>query len=281
MCLGGQRLDQLAAGRETGRPQASGQLGDRQFLLHRKGQRLVVERALPDHVHHDRSDPQVEGLELLDRVQGLLDRHLLEQRDQVDPGDVRAQHAHDRVRLVADRSDLGQAGHLVVHVQEPRDPPGRRRVQHDSVVREPPVRLPPRRLVDLAGQQYVAQARRDRGDEVDRAHLLERLPGPAEVVVHVEVLQERGLGVHGQREHLTAAGALRDPALHVRQGRYVEELGEALAALDLDEQDALAFLGQRERHGGRDRGLPGAALAGHHVQSRHRSQGRTCSTTHR
>src|SRR5256885_994883 len=55
-------------------------------------------------------------------------------------------------------------------------------------------------------------------------------------------------------------------ALGVREGAGAEERGDALAPLDLDEEGTPAAGGQREGQRGGDRGLPGAALAGHHVQ---------------
>ena len=51
----------------------------------------------------------------------------------------------------------------------------------------------------------------------------------------------------------------------------VERLGEALALLDLDEQDGTPVAGQRHREGGRHGRLPGAALAGaHYILFSHR-----------
>src|SRR4029079_5690444 len=61
--------------------------------------------------------------------------------------------------------------------------------------------------------------------------------------------------------------ALDDPALLVGHGRHVEQLRDALPSLDLAEEHGLAARreGQGERR--RDRGLAGAALAGHDVQT--------------
>ena len=53
----------------------------------------------------------------------------------------------------------------------------------------------------------------------------------------------------------------------VRQRRDVEGLADALPALDLDQQHPLAAVGQRERQGGGDGRLAGAALAGDDVQA--------------
>jgi hypothetical protein len=47
----------------------------------------------------------------------------------------------------------------------------------------------------------------------------------------------------------------------------VEELGDALSPLHLDQQRAPALGGQRERERRGRRGLAGAALAGDHVQA--------------
>ena len=63
----------------------------------------------------------------------------------------------------------------------------------------------------------------------------------------------------------------KDPLAEVK---YVEELREPLAALDLDQQDPLALVGQRERHGSSHRRLAGPALTGDHMQPRHDLQRR-------
>ena len=96
-----------------------------------------------------------------------------------------------------------------------------------------------------------------------------RLSDPARaahLVEHLEVLQQRLLGVDGEREHVAAAGRDRDLALLVGQRGGVEELGEALPALDLHHQDPAAPRGQRQGQRGGDGGLAGAALAGDDVQ---------------
>ena len=90
---------------------------------------------------------------------------------------VGSQQSHDRVGLVADRSNLGQPGHCRVDVEEVGDPAGRWGVQDDGVVRVGRVLdLPPHRLVHLAGEQHVAQPGRDRGGEVNGP---EAVKGPA------------------------------------------------------------------------------------------------------
>ena len=206
-----------------------------------------------------------------DRVGGLLDRHLLQQRHHVHRGDRRAQDRGHAVALGLDRPDLGQPGGLGGHVEEPADPAGRRRVQHHRVVDPVAVHGPGDRLLDLAGQQHVADAGRDRGGEVDRAELLQRPPGPAQLVEHVQVLQQGLLGVDREREHLAAAAgrgarvAGGDRPLLVRQRGPVEDPGDALALLHLDQQGAPAVRGQGQRQRGGDRRLAGTALAGHHV----------------
>ena len=55
-------------------------------------------------------------------------------------------------------------------------------------------------------------------------------------------------------------------ALLVGQRRDVEQLGDALPALDLDEQHPAAAGGQRQRERGGHGRLAGAALAGDDVQ---------------
>ena len=156
----------------------------------------------------------------------------------------RAEQPGHRVGLALDRAHPGQPGQLVVDPEELRDPAGRRRVEHDGVVgdRVLVAGVALGRLVDLAGQQHVADAGGDGGRELDDAEAVERLPGPAELVVHREVLQQRRLRVDVQRVDHAAALALRpdqtggDPALGVRQRLDVEHPGDALPALDLAEQ---------------------------------------------
>ena len=138
------------------------------------------------------------------------------------------------------------------------------------------------RLVDLAGQQHVAHARRDGGREVDDAEPVERLAGAAEPVVHREVLQQRRLGVDVPARTTVAAvrrAPCGDPALLVGQRGDVEELGDALAALDLAQQHVLAAGGQRQRQRGGDRRLAGAALAGDDVQAHVGPVGCGCGLT--
>ena len=148
------------------------------------------------------------------------------------------------------------------------------RVQHHGVVLDGALvaAVALHRLVDLAGEQHVAHTRRDGGRELDHPEAVERPAGPAEPVVHGEVLQQRRLGVDVQRVHhsggLAVAGQpRRDPALGVGQRVHVEHPGDALAALDLAEQHVLAVRGQRQRERRGDGRLAGAALAGHHVQA--------------
>ncbi len=67
-----------------------------------------------------------------------------------------------------DGTYLRQPGHLGVDVEETRDAPRGGCVQDDRVVDEVAARVPsPSRLVDLAGEQHVAQPRRNRGGEID------------------------------------------------------------------------------------------------------------------
>jgi hypothetical protein len=82
----------------------------------------------------------------------------------------------------------------------------------------------------------------------------------------VQVVEQRVLGVDRQDVDVTAAGAHRDLALLVRERRRVEQLGQRLAPLDLDEQHASTAGRERQRERGGDRRLAGAALAGHDVQ---------------
>src|SRR4029078_11294712 len=88
----------------------------------------------------------------------------------------------------------------------------------DESIRFPaPAGATPRRLVHLAGQQYVARARRDGGGEVDDAEAVEGASRTAELVVHLQVLQQCRFAVDGESEQVTAPRGHRDLAFLVRQ----------------------------------------------------------------
>ena len=76
-----------------------------------------------------------------------------------------------------------------------------------------------------------------------------------------------------KRVDLPAAVGGRDLDFLVGQRRHVEELRDALAALDLDQQHLAAARGEGQRQRCGDRRLAGAALAGHEVQTRLASAG--------
>ena len=211
-------------------------------------------------------------MQLGDRVGGLLDRHLLQQRHHVHRGHRRAQDRGDALALGLDRADLGQPGGLGGDVEEPADPAGRRRVQHHRVVDPAAVGGAGHRLLDLAGQQHVAHARarswwRSRSR---RASAAPGRPGPAcrtcRGTPAAPPRRPRPARTPRRRRRRGARVAGRDRPLLVRQRRPVEDLRDALPLLDLDQQRAPAVGGQGQRQRGGDRGLAGAALAGHHVQ---------------
>jgi hypothetical protein len=170
--------------------------------------------------------------------------------------------------LVANGAHLGEARHLVVHVEEPCDAAGRRGIENDRVVDRALAALlaPAGCLVDLSGQQHVSQPGRDRRREVDGTELVQDPSGTTELVEHVEVVEQRGSRLDGEGEHLAAVGPDRDRPLGIGQRRDVEDLGDALAVLDLAQQHAPALAGERERERAGDGGLAGSALAGDDVQ---------------
>src|SRR5665811_132123 len=222
----------------------------------------------------DATDRHTDGTELGDGVDGLLNRHLLEQRHHVDDRLRRRQHRCDRVGLRADRADPREVGNLVVDIEESCNAAGGRGVQDDGVVGPRCTRtlgfvLPVAsdRLVDLADQQNVPDAWRDRGGEVDGAELLQQPAGTAELVVHVEVLQQGCLGVDREPEDLAALRRVRDACLDRGQWGDVEGLADALASFDLGQQHPPSLA--RERQGQRcgDGCLACAALARDDVQS--------------
>jgi len=236
--LAGQRRDERVGDVEAGPLQPPRELAGVDAAGGDVVQRGGGQEWLAHHVDEHRAGRQADLAELGDRVDGLLHRHLLEQRDEVDRRTARAQQVHHAVRLLPHRPHASEPGDLAVDVEEPRDPAGRRGVEHDRVV-EPAAAapLPGRCLHDLAGEQHIAQTRGDRRREVDCAELLQRRARAAQVVEHLEVLQQRRLGIHRKRIDLAAADPGRDPPLLVGQRRGVEQLCDALAALDLRQQD--------------------------------------------
>src|SRR3954454_13395370 len=106
-----------------------------------------------------------------------------------------------------------------------RDPSGRRRVQDDRVVDRsvarraarpgPGAHLAPYCFVDLADQEHVTDAGRDRRREVDGTETLEQVAGAAELVEQLQVLEQGALRVDREPRHLTAPAAHRDLALDV------------------------------------------------------------------
>ena len=167
-------------------------------------------------------------------------------------------------------------------VEEADDAARRRGVEDDGVVDRPPgAVLAGDALLGLAREQDVAQPRGQRGGELDGPHAAQRPAGDAEPVEHLQVLQQRRLGIDGQRAHLASAGRDGDLPLLVGQGRGVEHLRDALPALHLDQQRPAAAGGQRQRQRrGRGR-LPGAALARHDVEADRGQRGRPAGGMHR
>ena len=144
-----------------------------------------------------------------------------------------------------DRPDLGQPGQLVVDVEELGDPAGGRGVQHDRVVLAGALvaAVAVGRLVDLAGQQHVAHARGDRGGELDRRRTGRApcRPGRGGSTCRGTPAAPTRRRWPARRRRRTAGRAgPGDQALLVGQRRDVEELRDALAALDLAQQHGLA-----------------------------------------
>src|SRR5690606_25641393 len=184
---------------------------------------------------------------------------------------------HHGLRLIVYRPDLGEPGDLVVDVEEAGDAPGRRGVHHHVVVDEPPAAvLAPHRLARLAGQQDVPHAGRDGGGEVDRPEFLQGSAGAAHLVEHLEVVQKGAFRIDGEGVHLPAPGCDGDLPLLVRQRVRLEELCDALAALDLDEKRPLPLRGQGQREGRGHRGLAGTALAADDLEPAHAFEPNCC-----
>ncbi len=172
------------------------------------------------------------------------------------------QQLHHAVGLRVHRPALGQVGHRFGGVQEACDPACRRGIDNYRVVNRKLVLVQAHhRLFDLAGEQHVAQAGRDRRRELDRADAAHRPARDAEVVEHFEVFQERGLDVDRQGVNLAAPLGGRDLDLFIGQRWDVEELRNALAPLDFDEEDFAAPGRQGECQRGRDRRFARPAFA--------------------
>ena len=122
------------------------------------------------------------------------------------------------------------------------------------------------RLIDLAGEEDVSQTRSDRRGEVDDARPVQDPPGAPHPVEELEVLQEGVFGVDRQAVHLATAGGRGEAGLGVAHRGSVEELGESLSTLDLDDERPPALGRERQRECAGDRRLAGAALAGDDVQ---------------
>ena len=107
----------------------------------------------------------------------------------------------------------------------------------------PAVLAPSVGFVELADDEDVADSGGDRGGEVDGPELLEQLSCPAELVEQLQVLEQGCLRVDGEPDDLAAGLGARDPGLLGAERRDVEGLADALAALDLSEEN----LGGRSR----------------------------------
>ncbi len=94
-------------------------------------------------------------------------------------------------------------------------------------------------------------------------------PGAAQFVEHLEVVQKGQFGVDGEGVHLPAPRSDGDLPLFVGQRFCFEELRDALSALDLDEEGALALGREGEREGRGYRGLAGTALAADDLEPAH------------
>ena len=134
-------------------------------------------------------------------------------------------------------------------------------VDHDEV----PVGASLERLAqlpaDLADGEDLLHARRGGGDEVERARHGSDAPEHGHPRLHLEVLTQRRLGVHLHREHARVHLAGFEP-----HRRVLEEVGEVVLGVDLDEQDLLALVGGEECGGRGDGALADAALAGEEEQ---------------
>ena len=92
-------------------------------------------------------------------------------------------------------------------------------------------------------------------------------PARTEVVVHLEVFEQRFFRIDRQRVDDAAVGRDRNATFGIWQWRAVEETRQALAPFAFDEQGSSSARCERQRERGRDGGFAGAALAGDDVQA--------------
>ncbi len=157
------------------------------------------------------------------------------------------QQIRDALGLRGDRPALGNLGHGLGDIEEAGDPSGWRCVYDDFVEYGFALLIhPDRAFLDLAGQNHITQTGCDRSDEFDGTDPTHRPPGEAQVVEHIEVFEKGVLDIECERDYFATAVRGGDPGLGGRQRWQIEQLGNGLSALHLDQQHPSSARGQRE-----------------------------------
>jgi hypothetical protein len=210
----------------------------------------------PVHDHGGDVDPGVvpHPVHQLDR---LVDRHLLRRGhdDQAGGGPV-GEQVGQPARLLPDLAHVDQVVDGLGRGQLAHDVAGGRGVDHHQVV-VVLLDLP----ADLADGEDLPHAGGGGGHEVEHASQGPEPGHRREVELEVQVLPQRGLGVHG---HVPQVGG-QPPGLEPR-ARRLEEVGQVALGVDLAGQGAPAVLGAEQGQGRGHRALPDPPLAGDEEQ---------------
>ena len=218
-------------------------------------------------IDDDRAGRNVVGVQFGDGVERLLHGHLFQRRRDMHCRLRRPDQPHDRFGLPIHRPHSRKTGDFAVDVEKSRDATGRWRIHDDGVVDVLVTRTSSGRFISLAGEQHVAHTRRDCGGELDATQSAQPAPGRPEVVVHVEVLDQRLFWIDGQGVDDAAVRRSCDAAFGIGQWWAVEQTSQTLTTFTFDEQGASSAGCKRQRQRRRHGGLARAALAGHDMQA--------------
>ena len=198
----------------------------------------------------------------LHQLDGLVHRHLLGRGHHVERGELRiGEQLHHPVGLVPHRADLHEVLDRARGVELADHVPGGGGVDHDEV----PVGAALDRLAqlphDLADGEDLLHARRRGGDEVE---------GPGQWPDTPETGTRACTFRYSRSDASVSICIAKMPGYTWRgsnpTGRMLEQRGEVVLGVDLDEQDPLAPLGGEQRRRRGHRALPDPALPGEEEQ---------------
>ena len=201
--------------------------------------------------HHGRCAHRGLVTDAVHQLERLADGHLLRRAHGHEPGLERiGEDLEHPVGLAADHPDLHQVVDGLRRRQLADDVAAGRRVDDDEVV----VALA-HLVAELADGEDLAHAGSGGGHEVEGLGQRADPPDDGDAQMELQVLAQRGLGVHRHRP---------DPGRHLSRRevgrRRLEERGHVALGVDLADQDPPAVLGGQLRQAGRDRRLAHAAL---------------------